>query len=110
LLKQNPICCNCCRLALYLLKDSKESCEALLRRLSIICLEDGLLHPQLPMVVWAMLAVVSDSNSEVITCGHNSKGFAWRRLWIYAAIVLDTNVTDIANALLPAALCLRRFL
>ncbi|WIA14734.1 hypothetical protein OEZ85_003222 [Tetradesmus obliquus] len=43
------------RLALYLLKDAA-GCEALLRRLSIICLEDGLLHPQLPLVVWAMLA------------------------------------------------------
>ncbi|KAF6260888.1 hypothetical protein COO60DRAFT_1700116 [Scenedesmus sp. NREL 46B-D3] len=44
------------RLALHLLKEPA-SCEALLRRLSIICLEDGLLHPQLPLVVWAMLAV-----------------------------------------------------
>jgi hypothetical protein len=48
---------HCRRLALYLLKEPA-SCEALLRRLSIICLEDGLLHPQLPLVVWAMLAVV----------------------------------------------------
>lgn len=42
---------------MHLLKDPKP-CEALLRRLSIICLEDGLLHPQLPLVVWAMVATV----------------------------------------------------
>jgi hypothetical protein len=55
---------HCRRLALYLLKEPA-SCEALLRRLSIICLEDGLLHPQLPLVVWAMLAAVSGARGLV---------------------------------------------
>lgn len=45
------------RIALELLKEPKTA-EALARRLSIVCLEDGLLHPQLPLVVWAMLALV----------------------------------------------------
>jgi hypothetical protein len=44
-------------IALELLKEAKSG-EAFLRRLSIICLEDSVLHPQLPLVVWAMLAVV----------------------------------------------------
>jgi hypothetical protein len=56
-----------CRLALYLLKEPA-SCESLLRRLAIICLEDGLLHPQLPLVVWAMLAVVSLKNTKLLLC------------------------------------------
>lgn len=46
------------RIALELLKDPKTA-ETFTRRLAIICLEDGLLHPQLPLVVWTMLALVS---------------------------------------------------
>ena len=42
-----------CRVALWLLK---EDAGALLRRLAIICLEDALLHPGLPLVVWLMAA------------------------------------------------------
>jgi hypothetical protein len=48
----------CCRVALELLKDP-DGAVKLTRRLSIICLEDGLLHPQLPLVVWTMMALVS---------------------------------------------------
>lgn len=40
-------------MALWLLK---EDAGALLRRLAIICLEDALLHPGLPLVVWLMAA------------------------------------------------------
>lgn len=47
----------CCRIALELLKDPKGA-EALTRRLAVVCLEDGLLHPQLPLVVWTMMALV----------------------------------------------------
>jgi hypothetical protein len=46
------------RIALELLKDP-DGAVKLTRRLSIICLEDGLLHPQLPLVVWTMMALVS---------------------------------------------------
>ena len=42
-----------CRCALCLLK---EDAGELLRRLSIICLEDAILHPGLPFVVWLMAA------------------------------------------------------
>ena len=42
-----------CRCALQLLKDDPGE---LLRRLSIICLEDAILHPRLPVVVWLMVA------------------------------------------------------
>jgi hypothetical protein len=38
----------------------KEDAGELLRRLAVICLEDGLLHPQLPLVCWCMAAVVRD--------------------------------------------------
>lgn len=48
---------SCCRVALELLKDPKGA-EALTRRLAVVCLEDGLLHPQLPLVVWTMMALV----------------------------------------------------
>ncbi|KAK9800311.1 hypothetical protein WJX73_000054 [Symbiochloris irregularis] len=41
------------RCALQLLKDNAGE---LLRRLSIICLEDAVLHPQLPLIVWLMAA------------------------------------------------------
>lgn len=54
------LCCTffvCCRIALELLKDADGALK-LTRRLSIICLEDGLLHPQLPLVVWTMMALV----------------------------------------------------
>lgn len=43
------------RVALALLKDSPEE---LLRRLSIICLEDAVLHAALPMLSWAAAAQV----------------------------------------------------
>ena len=43
-----------CRVALHLLK---EDASEFLRRCSIICLEDAMLHPQLPVVVWLMCAV-----------------------------------------------------
>ena len=43
-----------CRCALCLLK---EDAGELLRRLAIICLEDAVLHPGLPLVVWLMAAV-----------------------------------------------------
>ena len=42
-----------CRCALHLLK---EDASELLRRLSIICLEDAILHPHLPLIVWLMAA------------------------------------------------------
>ena len=42
-----------CRVALHLLK---EDASEFLRRCSIICLEDAILHPQLPLVVWLMCA------------------------------------------------------
>lgn len=42
-----------CRCALQLLKDDAGE---LLRRLSIICLEDAILHPELPLIVWLMMA------------------------------------------------------
>ena len=42
-----------CRCALCLLK---EDAGELLRRLSIICLEDAVLHPGLPLIVWLMAA------------------------------------------------------
>lgn len=42
-----------CRCALHLMK---EDAGELLRRLSIICLEDAVLHPSLPLVVWLMAA------------------------------------------------------
>lgn len=60
-------------IALELLKDPKTA-EALLRRLCIICLEDGLLHPHLPLVVWAMAAVVRERGG-VYVCGF---GVGWR--------------------------------
>ena len=34
----------------------KDDAGELLRRLSIICLEDAVLHPRLPLVVWLMAA------------------------------------------------------
>ena len=34
----------------------KDDAGELLRRLSIICLEDAMLHPDLPLVVWLMAA------------------------------------------------------
>jgi hypothetical protein len=49
--------CQTCRIALELLKDPKGA-EVLTRRLAVVCLEDGLLHPQLPLVVWTMMALV----------------------------------------------------
>jgi hypothetical protein len=55
------------RIALELLKDPKIA-EALTRRLSIICLEDGLLHPQLPLVVWTMMALVRLPPSGCFCC------------------------------------------
>jgi hypothetical protein len=45
------------RIALCLLKDQPGE---LLRRLSIICVEDALLHPALPLVVWLMAAQVNN--------------------------------------------------
>ena len=42
-----------CRVALHLLK---EDASEFLRRCSIICLEDAILHPQLPLLVWLMCA------------------------------------------------------
>ena len=44
------------RCAVYLLK---EDSSELLRRIGIICLEDGLLHPALPLIVWLTAAEVS---------------------------------------------------
>ena len=41
------------RCALCLLKEDPAE---LLRRLAIICLEDAILHPGLPLVVWCMAA------------------------------------------------------
>jgi hypothetical protein len=41
------------RCALYLLK---EDVGELLRRVSVICVEDAVLHPSLPMLVWLMAA------------------------------------------------------
>lgn len=43
------------RLALQL---TKEDPPQLLRRLSVVCVEDGVLHPGLPLVVWLMAAQV----------------------------------------------------
>jgi hypothetical protein len=37
------------------LKEDPESC---LRRLGVICVEDALLHPRLPVVAWCMAAQV----------------------------------------------------
>ena len=42
-----------CRCALQLLLDSSAD---FLRRVSIICMEDALLHPSLPVLVWLMCA------------------------------------------------------
>jgi hypothetical protein len=36
----------------------KEAPEEFLRRITIICLEDALLHPGLPLLVWATAAQV----------------------------------------------------
>lgn len=44
---------NACRCALQLLVDNSAD---FLRRASIICLEDALLHPSLPVLVWLMCA------------------------------------------------------
>jgi len=44
-----------CRVALALLKEAPEE---FLRRITIICLEDALLHPGLPLLVWATAAQV----------------------------------------------------
>ncbi len=42
-----------CRCALQLMKDNPAD---FLRRVSIICLEDALLHPDMPLLVWLMCA------------------------------------------------------
>ena len=42
-----------CRCALQLMKDNPAD---FLRRVSIICLEDALLHPDMPFLVWLMCA------------------------------------------------------
>ncbi|GLC43475.1 hypothetical protein PLESTM_001477400 [Pleodorina starrii] len=43
------------RSALHLVKEDG-GCAQLLRRLSVVCVEDAILHPGLPLVVWLMAA------------------------------------------------------
>ena len=53
-----------CRIALHLLKENQTE---FLRRMCVICLEDGMLHPELPLLTWLMLA---SSKGFTLRTGH----------------------------------------
>jgi hypothetical protein len=84
--------CACYSIALEMLKDRMMG-EQLLRRLAIICLEDGVLHPQLPLVVWCMMAVVSSSSS---SC--RCPGFSCCASASPVALAADLRCSNLAGA------------